>query len=438
MRHAVAIVTLVLASCGANSAIELVIGMPESSTVDEVRLYIGLGDAENTSASPELLVPPDYPRRGEPPKGMWWRRDLANPESDRQDVDPDTREVRFVFHEGTDDRMTVIVVGSNDDKVVAAALVEDAYLEPGMVRQYVVKLAPATAPFPLPARGAVTVQEWSDDKGEGRCAHYRDATHSVYVVPKQDRDCDGHVEDAKGLECRPDVFDGFKRAARDSATCVTRETLPPLSPTGSSIQASVLGGPGCVDGRGAGACEISNICVRDELAMCEAHDNPLACAADSSGVMPTLHVSCRFYYAVSGGGPVFCPGPAELRGQLPPSLTQISCSPTDVLFFTEASNTWTPRVIKKAAMTFSATAPDAGCGFRLAAVGSPEVTRATGLMNVALATKRAVALPLKIDIGQLPDCTSAPDNACTLEPAVSIDLDSAFVRCMRSEIVEPW
>ena len=442
MRCLIAMVLTVLASCGANSALEIVIAMPEAASVDEVKLYVGLGYTQNLDGStPERLIPAGY-SHGEQPKGFWWKRDTTLPDGDRATVVPGTSEVRFVFQPGSHDRMTVIVDGYSNDAIVAAALLEDAYMESGTVRQYHVNLEPAVAAAPGTPRPGITVQEWGPAEGDRQCAHYRDADDSVFVVTLGDHDCDGFKEDeedpAKALECRPDVYRGYKRAARNAASCITTEPLPPTS--GGSI-ATVLGGPGCVDGRGIGTCDVGTVCVDGDLTACSQRPNPLECMAAVSATSTTVpHIKCRFFFDVSNQAPIFCAGDAMLTRDLPPAAAQLACDPTtEYLFWTTVAPKWTPSVITKNNMMFTAAKPTSTCGWKLAATGQPQQTFVAGVVTAQLTNGRALGLPISVNIIQADaGCINAPANECFFEPNVTIDINDPLVRCMRTAISDPW
>ena len=449
MRCVIAMVMMVLASCGANSAIEIVVGMPDASNVDEVKLYVGLGFTQNMDGStPERLIPADYPRVGEQPRGFWWKRDTALPDGDRLTVAPGTKEVRFVFQPGTHDQMTVIVVGYSNETIVAAALLEQASMESGTVRQYVVNLAPASPAMPgQPQRLGPTVQEWGPEPGDRECAHYRDGEDSVFVVTFGDHDCDGFKEGeedpAKNLECRPDVYQGFKRSQRASLSCITKESLPPLSPSGAIVEAAVLGGPGCVDGRGNGTCDIGTVCIDEELYACSSDEHPLDCASNvSASNTSVLRVLCKFYYASqqAGGGPGYCATTATLDGKFPPAASQLACDgASELMFWARFGSKWSPSVLAKDTMTFTAAKPTTSCLFSLTASGTPKPALVQSLASVQLANKRGLAVPVIVEVAEVADCSSTTFQAqCAIEPAIAIDINSAFARCMRSDIVDPW
>src|SRR5688572_10605200 len=135
MRIVGAFVMAVLAGCGSDAAIEIVVDTKDTGA-DEVKLYVGLGYTMNAQHDvAELLVPPEYPHRGVQPSGFAWKRDeAAGPTGDRAVVVDG--EARFVFQPGTHDRITVIVVGYKSGVITGASLLEDAFMEGGKVRQY--------------------------------------------------------------------------------------------------------------------------------------------------------------------------------------------------------------------------------------------------------------------------------------------------------------
>ena len=430
--------TAVLFGCGASSALEIVVEIPPDTGVDKVQLYVGLGSHENDTS--ELLVPRDYAYPDQP-SGFYWKRDPSG-EQDVVDVDPGASDVRFVFHEGTHDEMTVIVVGYKNNSIVAATALVEAYLDPGSVRQYHVLLKPASAAFPRPTARPVTVHRWGPGPGDTQCAYLEDSTNAdhpaIFIVDRDDRDCDGLVVDerdpANNLECRPEVYKGQIRPERELTTCLRTDLLPTVAET-----ICVLGGAGCVDGRGKGTCDPSTTCVTPQTCTaCAQRTDALDCMANSPATnVNVTRIDCTFYAVKNNGVFELCSGTAPLTSTfafLPACNTE-----EDFWFWVTGQNKWVAQSFTKAGLTFTANDPTATCDFKLDVSGSitgsalPESLRS--IVSMQIANGRAAALPIAITMAETLDCADlATKNEChvggDITPAPS------FLACMQAA-VEP-
>lgn len=439
MRRVIAISAAML-GCGPNAALEVVVEMPPPDlavAVDRVQLYVGLGDALNASDQPELLVPRDY-RYPDTPTGDYWQRDPFG-ERDVVDVDPGATDVRFVFQEGKDDRMTAIVIGYQGETIVAATSLVDAYLDPGSVRQYHVQLRPASAAFPRPTARPVTVHRWGPTATDTRCAYLADPDDergpSIYIVDHDDRDCDGLADRDEALECRPEAYLGARRAARDATTCVRRDMIP----NATASEACVLGGPGCVDGRGEGACDPSATCVDpDACVVCANRTDALDCLAAMPGMATTAtHVVCTFFVTQENGNPVLCPGAATLA----PKIALLpSCDPTaDVLLWDTGQDRWATKELARNNMKLAFLRPTASCDLSVSLSGTPDGTTQTtiaSVLNVQNDLGRAAAVPITFTLAPTTDCDVTGANKCVVEGNGVASL--AFAACLQSKVIEPW
>jgi len=442
MRGAIAM-TAVLLGCGANSALEIVVEMPPGDTqivVDRVQLYVGLGSHENDTS--ELLVPRDYTYPDQP-SGFYWKRD-PNGEQDVVDVAPGASDVRFVFREGTHDEMTAIVVGYKSGSIVAATALVEAYLEPGSVRQYHVLLKPASAAFPRPTARPITVHRWGPGPMDTQCAYLEDSTiadhPSIFIVEHDDRDCDGLVVDeqqpANNLECRPDVYQGMRRPARELTTCLRTDIIP-----NGPEAACVLGGPGCVDGRGKGTCDPSTACVTPQTCTtCAARTDALDCMANSPAAnAAATRIECTFYAVGINGNFQSCPGAAPLTPKF--SFTPMCNVEEDFWFWATGQDKWVAQTFAKAGLTFTASDPTASCDFKLGVAGTtvgmtlPETLRS--VVSIQIANGRSAALPIAITMAETTDCADAmTKNECHI--AGDVMPAPSFLACMQARVVEPW
>jgi hypothetical protein len=427
-----------LVGCGPSSALEIVVELPpQNAGVDHVQLYLGLGGALNESGNVERLVPRGYVAPPTP-DGFYWRRD-PNGGSDVIAVAPDATDVRFVFQEGSDDHVTAIVVGFRGDQIVAAASLVDAYLDAGSVRQYHVALKPASAAFPQPAPTPVTVQRWGAMPGDTHCVYLEQPgadDPSVFIVDKDDRDCDG-LRDADPRECRPEVFMGKERAKRIEASCIGIETIP----IGSNMVSCLLGGQGCADGRAesdTAQCDPTATCIQPSLCVgCALQPNPLDCMATFSQMnLETTRINCRF--AVDINTNTFCPGPATLvqRLQFLPNCNVDA----PYLFWEAGQDKWASQSFKRGNLMFTASKPTVPCDFKLDVSGTAATAALLPIrtiLSVGFANGRGAAVPLHIDFSDATDCADpAQKNECNLE-GDTIAAPS-FLACLGARVVEPW
>ena len=432
MRWWIAIVG-VLAACNNGGALEIVVEMDPQIDVDRVQLYVGLGDARNSER--ELLVPSGYayPER---PSGFYWKRDV-NGASDVVDVDPGAADVRFVFHEGTDDTVTLVVVGYKAEVVVAAASLVDAQLEAGTVSQYHVKLRPATSATVKP-RAAVTVQRWGPGPDDTQCVYLEDAAteeRGIYIVEHEDRDCDGFPdEDAK--ECRPEVWRGRARAVPAKTSCVRTDML--VGPNNTTFMGCVLGGPGCSDGTGMTACEASNVCVPPaDCVACATRPDALECVSQlPASSTAATRIQCSFFISPTGAQLCSTEAPLTARLSLP-----IACDPMQPFNLFVEGGGWKPSTYVKGAMTFTAAMPTPACDFKLSVTnaGAPAGTAARTILMYPLANGRYAAVPLEITVEQASGGMGCDDPQYKTECHVGGELPTApFVACMMADVIEPW
>jgi len=432
----------VMFGCGPNSALELVVEMPDAPiVVDRVQLYIGLGDPRNSSV--ERLIPRDY-RYPDVPDGFYWKRDPYGA-LDVVDVEPGARDVRFVFQEGTHDNITVIAVGYTGERIVAAGSLVDATLESGSVRQYHVRLAAASAAFPRPTAAPVTVHRWGPGPNDTECAYLEDPSRqqkpSIFIVDHDDRDCDGLVvEDdpqKPNLECLPDVWMGSERPSREDARCVRADLIP--GGTGPDAMACVLGGPGCVDGRGPGAaCDPTTTCAQPAACLsCAGRADALDCLANLPTTNAATRIDCTFF-AVVNAGLQLCPGTATLtqRFQFLPTCDVDA----PYLMWSMPEGKWNAQSFTRNGMTFTANKPTANCDFALTVTGTPTAAGLGGIrsiLNIQIANGRSGVLPVAITIADTPACN---DPLVVPECRVAGDITPgpAFAACMMSKPVEPW
>ena len=432
----------VLCGCSNSGALEIVVEMEPAIAVDRVQLYVGLGDPQNELDDQgqhrrELLVPAGY-RYPDRPNGFYWKRDI-NGASDVLDVESGATDARFTFHEGTHDKLTIIVVGFKGGEVAAAASLVGAKLEGGAVRQYHVKLKAASSPDVKP-RAAVTVQRWGPTPEDTRCAYLEDASteeRGIYVVDRSDRDCDGFADD-EATECRPDVFHGHIRPKPEVTTCIRMDAIP--SQNNPQPTACVLGGPGCFDGADATltGCEPSNVCVPPaHCAACSARPDAIDCMARLPQVAGlATRIECTFFVNAAGA---LCVGAATLTPRFP---LPIACDPLQPYLLWADGGGWKPGAFAKSGATFTAAMPTAGCDVSVSATNA-SATPVQGtfptVLVYPLVNGRSGALPLLIHVKPIVGngCDDPINtNACLVEgEAISAP---SFAECLKSAAIEPW
>lgn len=445
----VGVLGVLACSCGPSSAIEIVVEMPDGDpnlVVDEVRLYVGLGDPLNEredgngSLLEDVIIPRGYTPNDPIPKGFFWKRDVpSSPDADRARMDGN--EVHFTFQPGSHDRITVIAVGYRAGTPTAAAALENAEMESGAVRQYHVTLASATAPLPADKAGPVTVQEWGADPSARDCVHYEDAEHSIYVVLKDDRDCDGRVEqdDPTRNECRVNVFDGYRRPGRTSLSCVTVDSI------GVSPGQCVLGGMGCMEVPNGRSCPLpGNTCVDPDICMqCGTSGKPdtLDCVAQlAANGNAAPRIECTFSVTRAPSLAV-CPGTAGFLGGERFTRVNAACDPNqDILFYVHGSGKWSP-TFQAQGFTFAAMKPNNGCDFQLAgsatAPSAPMMLEPiNGIVSGALANGRSVAIPISISFAEVTACDNE-NNSCRFTN-VALPVSVPLANCLMRTVAEPW
>jgi hypothetical protein len=440
MRAAIAISALLFA-CNTSGAIEVVVETDPMIAVDKVQLFVGLGYPQNPTGMPELLVPAEY-KYPEQPTGFYWRRDI-NGENDIVEVAAGAADVHFVFHEGTFDRMTAIVVGYKSGTIVAAASLVDAYIEDGRVRQYHVKLKAASAAFPRPTLTPVTVHRWGPTNDTAQCVYLQDPANAehpaIFIVDKKDPDCDGFEDSDDGVdvECRANVFMGATRPEREHTTCLRPDLLP-----GGESMMCVLGGPGCVDGRGAtpGACDPSATCASpDHCLACATRADALACMAiRPASTATTTRIDCTFFMQDTGGSLSLCNGDAILSSRF--QFLKTCDVDQKYWFWAIDADKWVEQSITKGGATFTAVPPTSDCGITLKVSGSltaqalPPPTHS--IINVRIPNGRSIALPFTLNFANQPTAGCDTKNECHL--AGDLTPQPTLAACLQSAVVEPW
>jgi hypothetical protein len=444
----VGMIAVLACSCGPSSAIEVVVEMPDGDPnllVDEVRLYVGLGDPLNERKDgsgnllEDVIIPRGYTPLDPIPKGFFWKRDVpSSPDQDRAPLEGG--EVHFTFQPGTVDRITIVAVGYHAGAATAAALLEDAEMETGAVRQYHVILAPATAPLPATKASPVTVQEWGADPAARDCVHYTDPDHSIYIVLHGDRDCDGRIEqdNPANNECRVGVFDGYRRPGRGSLSCTTIDNI------GVNPGMCVLGGDGCMEVPSGKACPLPgntcldpDVCARCTIATAQNNLDCISELASTPNAVP--RIECTFEYTRLPFAT--CPGAATFQNGERFSRVNASCDTTqDFLFYAEGAGKWAPAFTVQG-MTITAMKPTSNCDFQLAATTAvPTAPTALapifGIASGPLANGRSLAMPIAITFAETTGCDGVK-NTCHFAN-VTLPAPAPLTSCLMRANPDPW
>ncbi len=312
-----------------------------------------------------------------------------------------------------------------------------------MVRQYHVKLKPASSPDMKP-RAGVTVQRWGPKADDTQCAYLEDAStpeRGIYVVDRSDRDCDGFEDEAPN-ECRANVWNGRIRPAPDTTRCLRMDTIPTnTNPT--SIATCVLGGPGCVDGmdKAVTLCEPSTVCVPPaHCSMCTTRPNAIDCLAELPSTAASLaHIECDFFFPQAGG--MLCEGDAVLS---PKFTFPISCdSEQPYQLWSGGVAGWRPSMFTRTGMAFTTLMPTAGCDVTLEATPvAGQIAMAGSFETVLmypLTNGRQAVIPLQIRVKPTTGMgCDDPINKIACRVIGDGAPPPAFLACVTADVIEPW
>jgi hypothetical protein len=251
---------------------------PTDSSVDQVRLYIGTGDATShqTLGLPLGMIIANQAMRTPVPDVTYWARDPGN-ELDTKMVGPGET-VRFVLvHADTDNIPALLAVGYSNGKIVQVATKFDVQIP---TRHFALFTLDLQAPVgDLTGSSMFAGGAWDPDSQTtvpyAACAGVfeRGARYPrSMIVSPDDQDCDGFINGGDA-ECTPDIYRGSRTANLAEVGCLVPD------PTSLSC---VLGGPSCIDNtqRVPGACQPTGYCA--PYSVCEGCSTDLGCAKDVS------------------------------------------------------------------------------------------------------------------------------------------------------------
>lgn len=322
-------VALVTASCQAGG-VEIIVfppADPGAKKIDEIRVYVGLGDAQKTTMGTANFAP-DPARTG----GLW-ARDLA-PDVlpyEMKKLTRDTESAAFTFVARTEgEKLSVIALGLSSGEVTSAIGAYELAIPTDYVAVHRIGLN--TAARARPGSPEMTqVELWGQPNAE-TCVQladrggYSDPRYPIaFITTPGDADCDGWAAGA------PEECDdrAFKATVKPSVTTLSCLEATPTQTGGSPV--CQVGGPSCVDGTPASAhtkCSYTpQYCApRDLCARCNpsAFTDPFSeCAIDplaGTGSQNSRY-ECDIPVGRDGNGtPRVCPHVLEvpLNALLPP------------------------------------------------------------------------------------------------------------------------
>ncbi|HSD90058.1 MAG TPA: hypothetical protein VLB44_21150 [Kofleriaceae bacterium] len=389
---------LVLASCSTRGSVELVI-QPNSSDVDRVALYIGVGDEMNGGITPGGANGPIGPLSR-------WDRDEHNELSQVDSVGG--KEITFGLEGPSDPLPIVIAVGfdSMDRPISAAVLPKE--LRPlevptHSISRYTLALESITS---VDRSSPLDVRVWkasdagaSGDKHE--CVIASDARTSEHaaILTANDPDCDAWP-DGDSKECVKSWFMASASPRIENINCLLPITA---MPNGSVVASAVLGGDTCVDGMGTvHGCAPSNYCVpRSLLEGCSTAGYTCAQDISARSNVPTItHMECNVAHTDGG---MLCEDSLLGFNNPGPIVQNHACRP-DSIRITRPGQPWGTQVTVAASagqaqITTTLAPTDSPCGFTLTPKGPGPTTNSTqvvtwgALVAGELDNGRGVAIP---------------------------------------------
>jgi hypothetical protein len=255
MRSGSLLVATCLAACGAEDRVTFDV----TGTPDTVRLEVFI--ASESPCNDCELQPKDVSTMLQ---GMRFERD-PDPLLTVEAGSDHTAAFAIAPGEHGDKVRSIVVIGYDAQKVISgAALIRDIHTSQ-QPQLYRVTLTPVTAE-PLattaPLTGSQRVQVWGSEDAHGTCVglerwHEAELEDRVFIVPADDPDCDGVLEDA---ECNPYAYlSSTSPATTDTINCVTN------SETVGGVQPCQFGAAVCKDGETRGVCASRGLCIPESL-----------------------------------------------------------------------------------------------------------------------------------------------------------------------------
>ena len=416
----VALVLVVVAACSHEGGL-LIDVTPTDSSVDQIRLYIGRGDATShqTLGLPLAPATANQSNATPVPDVTYWARDPENELDTKEVVGGKT--VRFVLvHTDTDNIPALLAVGYSGGKIVQIATKFDVQVPNKHFAMFSLDLQAPVAD--LAGSSMFAAGAWDPDSQTtvpyAACAGVFDRSarypRSMVVTP-DDQDCDGFVNGSEE-ECTPDIYRGSRTANLDEMSCLVRD---------ATQLSCVLGGPSCTDNtkRDLNACEPTGYCA--PFSVCEYCDT-LDCAKDITKSV-ALPRPATYTCAVHTMGTTICENDVILDG-LPSG--GLGCATAEIADKTHKFGTQ----LDVNALEIK-VGVDAGCHVTLKPSGDAPTTNLLevgAMVAVTFQNGRGLAVPLVLKLDSLGSAAGCPGGGPVHCAPDSVLQQTDLARCVTS------
>ncbi|MDX2090185.1 MAG: hypothetical protein SFX73_20165 [Kofleriaceae bacterium] len=318
---------------------------------------------------------------------------------------------------------SIVVIGYDADQAIrGAALIRDLHTNQ-QPKLYHVTLTAVTAE-PLgptaPMTSSQRAQVWGSEAAHGSCVgleRWHEATlqDRVFIVPADDPDCDGVLEDA---ECNPYAYLSSTAADPRVLNCVSN------SETVGGVTPCQLGVAICEDGVTSGRCEPKGICIPESMcsdtSICPAGQERQCLLEKLRRRPPSSEIVCRIPFALEQNSNTLttCTGePVSMFIQGMSALftnQAVTCDDVGVIAESTADLQFVAETEVAGATLKVARQGSNKCDVFVTWEGTAQAFSAPVVVGVKLSTTGAhdLVLPLKI----VPtECNTDPTAACSLD-----------------------
>ncbi len=288
---------LALAAC-TEDGIYIEVKVPAGMAVTEVDLYLATAECQDGDGYDcTAIVGPRFtsePRQAVPGQVFY----VDSDEPFTSSVDGDTA---WFFLSPNSERFvkTAVAVGRDGETNLGVAIL--APIDPRESPKKRVRVELRFAIDDVVRGQTPAVEVWRPQDDRYRCVGADSDGRVVYIVPREDPDCDEVVDTQQQSECDPGEHLAVE--AKDALSCTTPRALD---------EVCVLGDRPCDETRPdvVGSCQPSGfaVCLPDLACACSAND--AACVAslfeDPDG-LGTTHISCVIETIVDGAERITCP-----------------------------------------------------------------------------------------------------------------------------------
>lgn len=373
---------------------------PGAVQPDHVRLFVGLGEEQQTS-----IAPPSF----DDTMGGWrWDRDPSNTSDYEPIVPPAPVEFDFTSDALSPELGAIIAVGYTAGVPTSSVGIFHPEFVDGRIVVYTAGLNP-TADARDPARRGDLNQfmAWGPSAlaSEETCVLARDVRSDLtdtshrtsFIVMPNDRDCDGLLEEDPDpndnvqprLDCNRSVYMGHREATRFEVSCLYGGSI-----AGVTGDVCTLGGPICFDDASVGEpCEATKYC--SDMPLCTQCGDDWTCArnAFATPTPPVSYLECKVRLQSLTSPFAICEGsspPFDVGQLLPAGATCANAKLRNVeqsweSFLGDTYSQYAATITPECALTFGATS--------LAPVAD-DLERLGGIMTVDVGGSRGLAEPI--------------------------------------------